>query len=222
MQQIQSYIGKPIDIELSGEKIHSGELIDYGPDILVLKTEKHFVYIPFLHVQFIKQKPNNNAEDENNSSSPTLSIIQQEENISYRKTLINAKGMFVEIFVTGNQPLYGFITSVLTNYFVFYSPVYKTLYIPFQHLKWLIPYQGNQTPYSIKSYQIHSSDFPLTRTFEELVKKVEGRIVVFDLGIHPNKTGLLKKVENNLAELIIGNEDCVHCNLHHIKTIHCP
>lgn len=221
MQQIQSYLGKPIDVELSGEKIHSGILIDSGPDILVLKTKKHYVYIPLIHIQFIKPKPNYDTEDENNSSSSSSSI-QQEENISYRKTLINAKGMFVEIFVTGNQPLFGFITSVLTNYFVFYSPVYKTLYIPLHHLKWLIPYEGNQTPYSIKSYQIQSSDFPLTRTFEELVKKVEGRIVVFDLGMHPNKTGLLKKVENNFAVLITGNEDCVHCNLHHIKTIHCP
>jgi len=216
---IKSYLGKPVIIELSGDKVHSGILIDSGPDIIVLKGKNHFFYIPLIHIQFIKPKP---MDQEQINYSPSSNHLQIDENISYRKILTNAKGMFVEIFVTGNQSLHGYITSILTNYFVFNSPIYKTLYIPLQHLKWLIPFQENQTPYSLKSYQIYSSDIPLLRTFEELLKKLEGRIVVFDLGLHPNKTGLLKKVENNFVELITGNENSIHCNIQHIKTIHCP
>lgn len=226
MENLRSNIGKLIEVELSGDKKYIGTLVDYGLDILVLKTIDNYMYLPLIHVHFIKPILNNSIYEFNNPSDSSntsfTNPILLEESISYRKILNNAKGIFLEISVAGNQTIFGYITNILTNYFVFYSPVYKTLYIPLLHLKWLIPFSDNQSPYSIKSFQVFSPDIPLTRTFEELIKKMEGKIVVFDLGFHPYKTGLLKKVENNIAQLVTGNELHIHCNLTHIKTIHCP
>ena len=51
--------------------------------------------------------------------------------------------------LAGNAPIHGYVTSVMNDYIVFYSPVYKTVYISLKHLKWLIPYKENQVPYAL-------------------------------------------------------------------------
>ena len=46
------------------------------------------------------------------------------------------------------------ITGIMNNYFVFQSPVYKTMYISLNHLKWLIPYAQNDKPYGLDNHTI--------------------------------------------------------------------
>ncbi len=141
-----------------------------------------------------------------------------------RTILRNTKGTFVEIFVAGKLPFYGYVMDILHDYFVFYSPVYKTMFISLSHLKWLIPHHSNVTPYTIGNESLLSkfSSFPVQSFFENQLKKEEGKLVIFDGGDNDAKVGLLKKVEDNLAELSIANGESVYLNLTHIKSVHLP
>jgi hypothetical protein len=220
MSLFHQYIGSKVSLELSGDKHHMGILIDVGNDVLVLYNGLHFIYVPILHIRHITSY---RITDDTNIPNPPANPIDHENGISYRKVLNNAKGLFVEIYVAGNQSIHGYVTSVLTDYFVFYSPVYKIMFVPLFHLKWLIPYNDNKTPYSLdkKQFPLNPSDFTPARSFEQQLKKIEGKIVVFDMGLPPNRIGLLKKVENSMVELMTA-EERICCNIQHIKTVHSP
>nr|WP_155891025.1 DUF2642 domain-containing protein [Ectobacillus panaciterrae] len=212
---------KQIIVKITGEKFFEGILTDVGNDILVLFDGQRYLYIPLLHVHKIKLSDKTNGE----ISQPTgFSLSEQVKSISYRSILTNAKGLFTEIQVVGNQSLHGYITNVLSDYLVFYTPVYKTMLISLHHLKWLTLYNPNVTPYtlSMESLPIKLSNTPLQRSWEEQLKKVEGNLVIFDMGEDPDKIGLLKKVKDNLIELVTANGETMHLKLTHIKSVHVP
>ncbi|MCG3084178.1 DUF2642 domain-containing protein [Anoxybacillus sp. LAT_35] len=221
MDQLKTLLGKQVRVEVSGGTIVQGVLVDVGADIVVIYTGKEYLYIPHLHIHHIKL----HIDPANQISSPFPEIpLQEETNISYRKTLVNAKGRFVEIYVIGNKTIHGYITSVLNDYFVFYSPVYKTMFISLQHLKWLIPYQKSITPYTLGNdlLPVQPTTLALQRSLEEQLKKTEGQLVIFDIGDHPMKIGLLKQVQNNMVELVTANGESVYWKIHHLKIVHFP
>ncbi|GAA3321421.1 hypothetical protein GCM10020331_037200 [Ectobacillus funiculus] len=95
-----------------------GILIETGKDILVLFDGQRFVYIPLLHVHRVNLSPVINDE----LSNPTeISLAKDVEAISYRTILTNAKGLFTEIYVTGNISLHGYVMSVRSDYFAFFT-----------------------------------------------------------------------------------------------------
>jgi hypothetical protein len=157
-------------------------------------------------------------------SSPMTPYEQGTGQLSFRKVLDNARGRFVELYVSGNKTIHGYLTSLMNDYFLFYSPAYRTMYVSLQHVKWMIPYQDSVTPYSLPNHHfpLHPSTAPLSRTFEQQCKKLEGQLVVFDLGDHAKKIGQLQKVENNKIELITALGEKLFWNLHHLKTVHIP
>jgi hypothetical protein len=216
-----SITGEVVELEITGNRRYIGVLIDSGQDILVLYNGENFIYFPFVHV--VNMMPFSSA-DFPTIVLPTNTPLEDDSEISYRQILTNAKGMFTELLVTGNQTIHGYITGIMTNYFVFYSPVYKTIFIPMFHLKWLIPHSGIQTPYSLNRnlLPINSSNISNSRTFEAQVEKFVGNIVVCDLGLHPSKIGLLSKMNNNFLELVTADYKKIFCHIHHIKSIHCP
>lgn len=219
---VQNYIGEQVELGLFGGRRYIGILVDTGLDILVLFDGYKFIYFPIIHLQYLKaSSPDEEVIEKPSESAP---FNDNNEQISYRKILNNAKGLFVEIFVCGNQSIHGYITSILNDYFVFYSPIYKTVFISLNHLKWLIPYTENKAPYLLdgKQLPVHPTKFPLSRTFDEQLKKMEEQIVVLDLGDTPNKAGVIKKINNNLIELISANGEKIYWRLHHIKTVHLP
>jgi hypothetical protein len=218
MSDLRQLVGKQVKVEISGKNSCKGILIDLGLDILVLYNGQQYLYIPLVHVQHLEFDSSPDEEIENPNQVP---FGHQTESISYRKILEHAQGRFVEIYVTGNKSIHGYITSLMDDYFVFYSPVYKTMYISLNHLKWLIPYQSNVVPYSIQSLPFHPSPVTLSRTVKEICKKFKGKLVIFDLGDHPNKTGLLNKMDtnNHMIELVIANGETIYWNLQHLKTI---
>lgn len=220
MSILHALLNKIVNIEISGDKRHTGMLIDYGQDIIVIYNGVTFVYFPTLHIQNIR----GNDFIEQEIETPDYTPHDQENKISYRKTLQNARGQFVEIYVSGALSLHGYVTSIMNDYFVFYSPVYKTVYIPMYHLKWLIPYSTDKTPFSMdrERLPVNPSIIPLTRTFEEQLSKLKGEIVVLDLGFNANKIGLLSIIENNLLELVNGKGENIVLNMHHIKSVHSP
>jgi hypothetical protein len=221
MKSMRKYIGEQVKLEVSGKPQHKGVLVDIGSDIIVLFNGEDFLYIPFVHIQNFQLNTEDNEEIKVVGEAP---INKQSEEISLRKILNNARGVFAEIFVTGNQSIHGYVTSVLNNYFVFYSPVYQTMFIPLNHLKWLIPYNQNQTPYKLNNqhFLVNPSNLTLARTFDEQLKKLIGKMVVFDLGGNATKIGQLQVIENNFLHLISAREKVIYLNIHHIKTVHLP
>ena len=216
MNHFSRMLNKQIKLKITGHSF-KGILTDYGNDILVLFDGQKFFYIPLLHVQ----KAVLIEEDDQDIIKPeTMPFPQDDSLISYRSILTNAKGLYTQVYVIGKRTLHGTIIHVLSDYLVLYSPVYKLIYIPLAHLKWLTLYEQNTSPYSVQS---ELPDTPsLSRSFEEQLKKFEGKIAVFDMGEDPDKIGLLKNGKGNLIELINANGETVYFKLNHVKSVYLP
>ncbi|MBL0388264.1 DUF2642 domain-containing protein [Tumebacillus sp. ITR2] len=226
MNKLKSYLGKSIEIKVSGGKTVVGTLADLGSDLLVMSVNERFMYIPFVHVQSIEEvtaKMDDGGGSALANQIPSPVQIDADQ-ISYRNLLLHVRGQFVELYVSGRDSIHGYLTSVMNNYFVFYSPIYKSVYISLEHLKWLIPYPTNMTPYSLNQslLPVNPTTLPLSRGFDEQVKKLAGHLVVFDFGDKEEKVGLLRSVDNNLAELVTASGDVCHWNLRHLKSVHLP
>lgn len=224
MTMLEKLLGEEIKVEISGNKRFTGILIDLGLDILVLYNGIKYLYFPMIHIQNITKR-DLKYNDESIPSPQDHSPFQYDvDPISYRKVLTNAKGQFLEIFVTGNKSIHGYIINVFNDYIVFYSPVFKTMLISMQHLKWLIPYTSNLTPYTLSNTQLPvlPTSVNFARSFEEQLKKYENQLVVFDLGDNPQKIGLLKNISNNIVEIVNADGSHLYWKLSHLKSVHIP
>ena len=218
---IKSNRGKYIKLELSGKKYISGLLCDIGSDVWVVFNGTDYLYLPAIHIQnwqYMKQE----EIDEIAFSDEPAPIYNNNEETSFRKTLNAARGIFTEIFVTSNQSLHGYIISIMNNYFVFYSHIYKTMFISLNHLKWLIPYSSNQRPYGLSNANlpVNPSNITFARSFEVQIEKLTGELIVFNIGENENVIGKIQGIKGNFVELISAKEDPVFLNLQHIKTMH--
>ncbi|MGO4269318.1 DUF2642 domain-containing protein [Paenibacillus sp. TAF58] len=217
MMFFNTYIGMMVQIEMMGDRDKIGYLIDVGPDIIVIYMEKKYLYIPIAHIRNITLQ----AEDKMNTESPPAPVKQTGE-ITYSQILNSAIDRFVEIYISSNQTIHGYVRHIAQDYFVFYSPLYQVMYIPFIHLKWISPYLTKQTPYSqVQNQMAASLSNPtfalLPNTFDQLLKDLEGEIVCFDTGLHVNKMGLLQKLNLPFVELITADEKKLYYNIEHIK-----
>ena len=219
---LADYLGKVVNIEVSGNLNFIGYLIDFGPDIVVINNGREYVYLPTQHIHAVKQVDEEWIEDEPDETNSTIPI--ENGSIDLRKILENARGRFIECYITGNHALHGYITQLMDDYFVFYSPVYHTVFISTYHLKYFIPYYPGTTPYGVdKAYlSIESNPINFAPTFEELFKTIEGRFIVMDLGGNPNKTGFFKGISKGVIKLATANGEIYHWNIKHIKTVHLP
>lgn len=222
MKMQHPLINQIVDLDVSGKPTAlRGKLVDMGQDILVIHNGQQFVYVPIIHLQQLRAA----ATTENIVIDvPETPFEQANDPISYRKTLMNAKGMFSELYITGNQSIHGYLTSVMNDFFVFYSPVYHSVIVSLTHLKSLIPYNPNVTPYTLTPEQFPLKPSPLTlaRTFDQQLRKLIGEFVILDLGENPNKIGVLKGLEQNMVELATAGGSSVYLHLDHVKTIHLP
>jgi hypothetical protein len=212
------FLEEYIEITINASLILKGKLIDVGSDIMVIYNGEDFYYIPLVHTQYIRFSKL--AYTEEIQLPPELPIGQPEDNISVRKILTNSKGIFTEIYVTNHQPIHGYVTGVMNDYFLFFSPVHKLISIPLQHFKWLMPYRENERPYSLKN-----EEFPLipisttsARTFEEQCKRNIGKMAIFDLGKEPKKIGKIISIQNNQVELAIARNQTIFTNLTHVHS----
>lgn len=220
MNKLKKYTGKNIGVEISGQLKLSGILVEASPDLLVLYNGKDFIYTPIAHIHLIYL----DEEDYEPIEVPTEIPLENESvTSSVRKILNNSKGLFSEIMVT-NKKVHGYVTNVMNDYIVFYSPVYNTMYISLQHLKWLIPYRNDQVPYSLdrSTFANYPSTLSLARSLDEQIKKMFGKIVIFDLGGNAQKIGQLRSFENNILELVTAREEVTFVNARHVKAVHLP
>jgi hypothetical protein len=222
MSDFNHLIGQNVTIEISGKKELSGQLIDTGLDIVVLYNKQYY-YIPIGHIQRVKTDTQN-SYDWGVDFQPEQPIDTNSDTISFRKILTNAKGTFVSLYIEGNKTIHGYLTSVMNDYFVFYSPAHKMMYISMNHLKWLIPYNKNTSPYSLNNefLPVNPTSVSLSRSFTEQCKKFENSMIILDGGDHPEKIGLLTKVHNNKLTLVTAEEEIVYWNCQHLKTLHLP
>lgn len=184
-------------------------------------SESQFIYIPLIHLQQLRGVACSRDEEE---PVPELPFEAYNDPVSYRKTLMNAKGMFAEIYISGKHSVHGYLTTIMNDFFVFYSPVYHTLIIPLHHLKYLIPYKPEATPYTLTAEQfpLRPSPFALARTLEQQLRKLVGELVIIDLGENANKIGVLKNVDQSMIELITASGNAVFLHFDHVKTVHLP
>ncbi|RUS47719.1 DUF2642 domain-containing protein [Cohnella sp. AR92] len=219
---METYLNQSVTVSVSGKKLPiKGTLIDIGSDIFVIHNGYQFLYIPLLHLQMLTRLNSLESTDFGVPQEPPLDPTTE---LSYRKVLLNAKGMFSEMSIGGNSSVHGYITSIMNDFFVFYSPMYRSLFVSMRHLKSLIPYDPLTTPYALdqEKFPINPTPTSLARTFEQQLKKFEGEFVVLDLGEQPDKIGLLKTVRSNLIELVTADGCSSFIHLDHIKTIHKP
>jgi len=167
---VTKLLGKQVCVQITGNNSINGVLTDFGIDILVIYNGQQFLYIPMLHVRRIQF--NSNKEEFVNLPSE-FSFAEEADPIAYRQILTNAQDKYTEISVIGNLPFHGSITDVLNDYFAFYSPVYKIMYIPFDHLKWLIPYNEYTLPYTLskvnQTVKVNPSNIPLLLSIGQFV-----------------------------------------------------
>jgi hypothetical protein len=220
--KIKDHIGTYIKLEISGNKPIRGILIDIGSDLWVIYNGYDYLYIPTVHVQNWKFPKMEEIDEIITLSEDQSPIFNPNEEISLRKTLTAAKGIFTEIYVTSKQALHGYIISIMNNYFVFYSPIYKTMFISLNHLKWLIPYTNKQRPYGLsnENLPVNPSNITFARSFEVQIEKLVGTLIVFNIGENENVMGKIMGIKNNFVELITAKGDPVYLNLQHIKTVH--
>ncbi|MBK3497419.1 DUF2642 domain-containing protein [Viridibacillus sp. YIM B01967] len=219
---IQNFDKEIVFFDLSGKKNLKGTMIDMSNDMIVLFNGTDFIYIPIDHIQNFGIDNDNKDEIKEPSESPSIISNKNKTDLTLAKVLSQAQGIYVEIYVTGNQPLHGYITNIMSDYFVFYSPIYKTMYIAFKHLKWLIPYTHNQSPYGLsdKELQIQSIIEPLSSTLEAQVEKMKNELVVFNLGEKDNHIGKINNVNGQIVEIQTARTNFSYHNLLHIKTVH--
>lgn len=220
-EPMETYLNQSVSLTVSGTRFPvKGKLIDLGPDVLVLHNGTQFLYVPLVHIQQLTRCPPQDV----NFGIPPEPPLDPAMDLSYRKVLLNAKGMFSELYIAGNQTVHGYVTSIMNDFFVFYSPMFRSLYVSMRHLKILVPYDPQMTPYALEQdkFPVHPSTASLARTFEQQLKKFENEFVILDLGEHPEKIGLLKSVQNNLIELVTADGASTFIHLDHCKTIHRP
>jgi hypothetical protein len=216
------FTGEAVIIELTGRKIINGYLIEVGSEVLIVYNGVDYIYISSSHIKNMSIVSKESIGIDEPSTSPQL---EQEDQLSLRKILTSAKGVFLEIYTMGNKPIHGYITGIMNNYFAFYSPVYKTMYISLQHLKWLIPYSTNLSPYCLSKEKLPvnpSNSITLARSFEVQIEKLCGHLVVLNLGVHEELIGKIEKVEDNIMEMISAKGESIYLNMHHIQTVHLP
>ena len=221
MASFKNFLNKQVTIEISGNSNVDGILIEVGNDLLVVFNGENFLYIPLLHIHNLSES----ILEESYGVVPSLQELEHEKDeLSLRKVLTAAKGIFVEISLSNNRSFHGFITTIMNNYFVFYSPIYKIMYISLQHLKWLTPYLTEKAPYMLSKnlLPVNPSNIPLARTLDVQLNKLIGELVVMNSGEHYEYIGKLSSIDSNFIELTTSRGESKLVGLRHLKSIFIP
>ncbi|MFB6465563.1 DUF2642 domain-containing protein [Cytobacillus sp. Hz8] len=219
MSKVKNYIGKQIFVQISGKDSFNGILTDIGSDVMVIFNGDDYLYLPFNSIHLIQL--NTNDEEQVNQPSEST-FLSHTELLSLDHVLTNAKGTFTEIFVTGKTSYFGYILNISQDYFTFYSPIYKFMFISIEHLKWLIPHSKNQSPFTLSNEKIKGLDLTAIQadSIEEQLKRKIGHVILIDGGNNPQKSGMLNDIKDHLVELTLENGEVVYWNLAHIKSVH--
>lgn len=209
---LSTYLEQFISVQLSGEIEITGVLKDASPDMIILSECEVYRYIPIRHIQQITFSDCKVEADK-------LDFRTSNGKTSFRKSLMSAKGRNVKVLLGKNTVLYGYIVSIMNNFFVFFSPIYKTVFISMDHIK-SMTFDDMAGPYGQGKMAFQPSTLTLSRTFEDQLGKLIGQLVVFDLGDIPQKIGKVFGVEDGLIGLISAHGDETFLSIRHIRSFH--
>ena len=110
----------------------------------------------------------------------------------------------------------------MTDYFVFQSPIYKTMFIPTSHIKWLIPYADGYKLYGSEynSSPTQASNETFASSFEKQVENFINKLVVFNINERESFIGLINHVEEQIVKFHSTKSSPLYINMRHIKTLH--
>lgn len=220
MRELCRVLHKYVEVELCDYMVRRGKLIDYGPDLAVLYGNKQYCFISITHMRRVSERPSYNGNHEDKVCHEKL-MKDHRDIVTYRSVLQHVKGRFVEIGVEGNKCIHGYLTGVMKDYVVIDSPVYKVLFISLDELVWLVPYPEDILPYSLSypAMQFHPISISFPHSFIELCKRLVGDLVVFDLGDHPDKVGVLVYAGSKEIKLINAGGDQVNWQWKDLKMV---
>ncbi|MEK4229774.1 DUF2642 domain-containing protein [Solibacillus sp. FSL H8-0538] len=214
MINLLQYAGKEtITLELSGNTLIKGSIIDLSRDIVVLFNGIDFLYIPVEHIQHVTKASNENEAVVEPSELPSIN----KNELTLPGILTQALGFYTELYVMRNESLHGYITHVLQDYFVFHSPIYKTMYIASKHLKSLIPYPHNQLPYGLHRDNAAPSD--LEPTLAAQLAKMTNELVILNQSTKPYHIGKIMKMDGPFIEMQSARMANTYVNLEHVKIV---
>ncbi|MEL3961515.1 DUF2642 domain-containing protein [Lysinibacillus endophyticus] len=210
-----------VKVDLVGKSDFRGTLIESNDEIIVLFDGDDFVYIPMNHVDNISVVQDEMDTIQRPSILPTYLNGNDEKVLTFDEMLNLAKGFYTEIYFANRQPIHGIIYNVMSDYFIFHSPIYKTLYISKQHLKWFIPFLDQQRPFDLTDKELKNrSKTTFEASFERQIEKMKNKLVVFNLGEQSHHIGKLVNMNNKMIEIRTARGNTILLNLEHIKSMH--
>ena len=210
-----------VTVNLVGEKVFKGEIFDSGIDIIVLFNGEEFIYIPIYHIESIATDTTD-SDYTQHSDLPIINLSLSQNGLSLDDVLKEAKGIYLELYISTKKSLHGTVLEVLEDYIVFYSPIYKTLYIAKKHLKWLIPYSTSERPYGLSDSEFYDQ-YRKQKYKADLMQQLEtlsNKLVVLNLDNKKHHIGKIRTISNAMMELQTVNLESVYVNIAHIQTIH--
>ncbi|MFJ7951395.1 DUF2642 domain-containing protein [Lysinibacillus sp. NPDC096418] len=219
---VQNLNKETVRLDISGKKVLKGIIVDSGIDMIVLYNGYDYYYIPNSHIHELKMDDYEEDSIVIPTKKPDIVLNNNKDDLTLEKVLTRAMGIYCEIYVTGNQALHGYISNIMDDYFVFQSPLYKTIYIKIEHLKWLIPYNDHQFPYKLSAAEFPVQPFneSLSKTFETQIDSLKGKLVIFNQGEKSNYIGRMNNVKGQIVELQTARTSPIFLNLLHLKTVY--
>ena len=210
-----------VTVSLIGDKLFKGIIFDSGSDIIVLFNGEDFIYIPVSHIEYIvADTPDAEFVESPNFSSILLNNLQKD--LSLDSILKEAKGIYQELCVINKKSLHGTILDVLDDYIVFYSPIYKKIYIAKRHVKWLIPYMPSERPYNLSEAELNwqQAEKEYLKYYVQQIAQLTNKLVVINLSEKIHHIGKIKNISDTMLELQTARAKSIHVNIAHIQTIH--
>ena len=210
-----------VTVSLVGDNLFKGIIFDSGRDIIVLFNGEDFIYIPVSHIEYIVASTPD-TEFVAPSNIPSILSNNLQKDLTFDSILKEAKGIYQKICIINKKYLHGTILDVLDDYIVFYSPIYKKIYIAKKHVKWLIPYSLNKRPYDLSESELNWQQIEkgFKENFTEQLVELLNKLVVLNLGDKIHHTGKIQSLSNQMLELKTVNEKSMYINIEHIQTIH--
>ncbi|MBJ6363862.1 DUF2642 domain-containing protein [Paenibacillus sp. GCM10012307] len=206
MERFGSLMGRRVELKLGGlAAAIEGTVAGWGQDILVLFNGYRYIYVPFRHVEQLAPGTYE-TETKIDAAEPVYSkegAIHGNQP-SCRKILTAARGVFSEIYFASGRPVHGYVSSVMNDYFIFCTPVHHTVAVSLQHLKYMSPYAPDASaPYNLSPGKLAPRPSPVTlaRTFNVQLRKLEGELIVLNMGLLPSDTGVLAAAGEQMLEL---------------------
>jgi len=211
-----------VTVSLIGDQLFKGIIFDSGSDIIVLFNGENFIYIPVSHIEYIVADTPD-TEFTEPSASPIIPLDINKSNLTFKSILKEAKGINQEICIINKKYLYGTVLEVMDDYLVFYSPVYKMMYIPIKHIKWIIPYTSNERPYGLSEEEFSSeqAEEEFEANIQQQLAVLLNKLIMLNMGEKTHHIGKVKSINGKMLELITAKEKRTYVNIEHIQTIHC-